>query len=207
VIRHLLHRAGLHLQPQLGEIDFAALQRACDFIRRPTRSQHCDWVGGFRLVIHGQSVWLAQWSSPLPWERPTQWPQIAGDQILPIPGTLLLANGWQLSSEVVADIGQAFAQAQRNQDPFQAWVDADKIHLPFSVRSRRPGDVIQPFGMHGRSVKISDLMINQKIPRAARAAWPVVVSGAQIAWVPGLRLAEPFQLTENSRSAIRLNCR
>jgi hypothetical protein len=54
------------------------------------------------------------------------------------------------------------------------------------------------------SVKISDLMINRRLPQRARSAWPLVLSGAQIAWTPGLHTAHAFRLTGASRSAVHL---
>jgi len=56
--------------------------------------------------------------------------------------------------------------------PHQAWVDADTVGSPLYVRARRPGDRFAPLGMDGHTMKLSDFMINVKIPRRARDRWP-----------------------------------
>jgi tRNA(Ile)-lysidine synthase len=89
-------------------------------------------------------------------------------------------------------------------DPFQAWLDADCVPTPLEVRSRQPGDMIQPLGMGGKRVKISDLMINEKIPGQARIHWPLICSGDIILWVPGLRVSEAARITPETRRVILL---
>ena len=42
------------------------------------------------------------------------------------------------------------------------------------TQPERRGTRIKPLGMEGHSVKISDLMVNVKMPRRARAGWPLV---------------------------------
>ncbi|MDD2201281.1 MAG: tRNA lysidine(34) synthetase TilS [Firmicutes bacterium] len=70
-----------------------------------------------------------------------------------------------------------------------AWVicDADKAEMDkLSVRPWEAGDRLAPFGMEGTK-KVSDIFIDEKIPRGHRAQWPVVVSGGEVIWVVGLR--------------------
>jgi tRNA(Ile)-lysidine synthase len=85
-----------------------------------------------------------------------------------------------------------------NSDPYQAWLDLDQLKTPLIVRSRRPGDRFQPLGMGGHSIKISDFMINARLPRQARAHWPLVLSGSEIAWLPGFRVGHPFRIRETT---------
>ena len=68
--------------------------------------------------------------------------------------------------------------------------DADRITWPLVMRARRPGDRMRPRGGRG-SRKISDLMIDAKIARAARATLPILTTADDIVlFVPGLRVAE-----------------
>jgi tRNA(Ile)-lysidine synthase len=58
------------------------------------------------------------------------------------------------------------------------------------VRAPRPGDRMHPRGGRG-SRKLSDLLVDAKVPRAARAGLPVVTTSAgTILFVPGLRPSE-----------------
>jgi tRNA(Ile)-lysidine synthase len=54
------------------------------------------------------------------------------------------------------------------------------------------------------SLKVSDLMVNLKIPHRVRDKWPVVTSANEIIWVPGMRLAHKCRLTEDTQTAVHL---
>jgi tRNA(Ile)-lysidine synthase len=83
-------------------------------------------------------------------------------------------------------------------------MDAGKATGNLSIRPVQKGDVFQPFGMNGQTMKLSDFFINIKLPHRARARWPVLMVGQQIAWVMGLRLANPFRVERATRQALRL---
>ena len=94
-----------------------------------------------------------------------------------------------------------------NADPYQAWLDADSLawgEPVLHLRTRREGDSFQPLGLGGHRVKLSDFFINTKLPRRARDGWPLVISGEAIAWIPGLRLAHPFRLQDDTRRIIHI---
>ena len=97
-----------------------------------------------------------------------------------------------------------FIQAQENGDSLTAWLDADLTEGRLRVRTVHAGDRFQPLGMSGASVKLQDFFVNVKLPRRARAKWPIFCVGDEIAWVVGLRLAHPFRVTENTRRALVL---
>jgi tRNA(Ile)-lysidine synthetase-like protein len=63
---------------------------------------------------------------------------------------------------------------------FGPWrIESDRTGLV--VRTRRPGDRLA-----GRSKKVQDVLVDAKVPRAARDTWPLVVSGDEVVAVPGL---------------------
>jgi len=53
-------------------------------------------------------------------------------------------------------------------------------------------------------VRLKDWMINVKVPRAIRDRLPLLVSGDQIAWVPGFRVGQPFIVRDETRRIIKL---
>jgi tRNA(Ile)-lysidine synthase len=59
--------------------------------------------------------------------------------------------------------------------------------------------------MHGSSLKLSDFFINLKLPRRARAHWPLLVDQEKIVWVPGYRLAHNVRLTDSTRQVVYLS--
>lgn len=74
------------------------------------------------------------------------------------------------------------------------------------VDTPQAGDLLCPFGMHGRSKKLSDLLNEAQIPLAERAQTPVVrtAPGGAIVWVAGVRLDDRFKCTATTRVALRL---
>lgn len=201
--RALFRRAVALLRPGLLDVDFEAIERAINFLESPPMTGQADLVAGVRLALEGELFWLARKEADLPG---LQWPQlpIGADFPLEIPGLLELPDGWRLVCELVDDPADGRRQAEANADPFQAWVDLEALSMPLRVRGRRAGDQFSPLGMGGHSLKLSDLMINLKVPRRARARWPLVVSGEAILWVPGFRLAHPFRIKTDTLHCVHL---
>jgi len=56
------------------------------------------------------------------------------------------------------------------------------------VRGRRPGDRLA-----GRRKKVQDLLVDAKVPRAERDAWPLVVSAGEVVAVPGVAEAPGWE--------------
>lgn len=61
------------------------------------------------------------------------------------------------------------------------------------IRNRRPGDRIQPLGSTER-LRVKDLLIARKVPRARRDHLPLMVIDGTIAWIPGITIDERFRL-------------
>jgi tRNA(Ile)-lysidine synthase len=93
--------------------------------------------------------------------------------------------------------------AARDEAPW-SWYDADRVRWPLVARLRRPGDRMRPRG-GGGSRKLSDLLIDAKIPRQARGALPVVVAGdGELLYVPGLRPSDAAAPTPSTRRLLGL---
>ena len=77
--------------------------------------------------------------------------------------------------------------------------DADQVGEEVIVRHWQAGDRFQPIGMKS-AVKLQDLFINAKIPRARRHELLVATTAAgEIFWVEGLRMAERFKVGPGTR--------
>ena len=57
-----------------------------------------------------------------------------------------------------------------------------------AVRTRRPGDRLA-----GRRKKVQDLLVDAKVPRIERDAWPLVVAGDEVVAVPGIAEAPGWE--------------
>ncbi len=72
--------------------------------------------------------------------------------------------------------------------------DADKVGSTIALRHWQPGDRLQPSGMR-KSVKLQDLLSNQKVPRPLRHRLTVATTArGELFWVEGLRIAEVRRL-------------
>lgn len=91
-----------------------------------------------------------------------------------------------------------------NKKPTLEFVDISKLSGgPLTVRSWRDGDRFHPFGMEGEK-KISDYLIDQKVPLDKKAGVLVVADGERIIWVCGMRLDERFRIEEGTEQALRM---
>ena len=82
---------------------------------------------------------------------------------------------------------------------------ANLLDWPLTARARKSGDRMRPRGGRG-SRKLSDLMIDARIARGARAGLPVVTSArGELLFVPGLRPAEIARPTTRTRRLVRID--
>jgi tRNA(Ile)-lysidine synthase len=82
-------------------------------------------------------------------------------------------------------------------------VSADVIGGELVVDSVRAGDRMRPFGMKG-SRKLSDLLIDDKVPKRLRQAVPVVRDGEEIVWLAGTRMSDAYRVSADTVKAFRL---
>jgi tRNA(Ile)-lysidine synthase len=87
--------------------------------------------------------------------------------------------------------------------PEVALLDADKLTFPLEIRRWQDGDSFEPFGMKGTK-KVSDLLIDQKVPVAEKRRQFVITSGGEIAWVAGRRLDNRFRIGPETENVLRI---
>ena len=84
-----------------------------------------------------------------------------------------------------------------------ALLDADRVTYPLTVRRWSDGDTFIPFGMTGRK-KVSDFLIDSKVSMAEKGRQFVLISNAEIAWLVGRRIADPFRITDSTERVLRI---
>ncbi|HEU4892570.1 MAG TPA: tRNA lysidine(34) synthetase TilS [Vicinamibacterales bacterium] len=123
---------------------------------------------------------------------------------LSIPGEVAVP-GWALSAARIEEPEEVTPPPARGNT---AVVAAAPLRGPLAVRSRRPGDVFRPLGMHGRGRKLQDFLVDRKIARADRDSLPLVVDqDDRIVWVVGQSVAEDFRVTGPKEGVILLKAR
>lgn len=92
----------------------------------------------------------------------------------------------------------ASGSQQPDRDALRLWVDVPAA-----------GDMLCPFGMHGRSKKLSDLLNEAHVPLAERAVTPVLrtTPGGAIVWAAPIRLDDRFKCTATSKVLVKLTFR
>ena len=84
-----------------------------------------------------------------------------------------------------------------------AQVDADKLKYPLTVRRWQEGDWFIPYGMSGRK-KVSDYLIDHKVPLPEKARQFVLLSGDEIVWLVGRRIDDRYRLTAETENVLRI---
>ncbi len=143
--------------------------------------KYMDLPRGLRLQTgYGQLILVRRVKAPNPS------PSLEGEHRLPLPASedeeVTEIPGWRITARLVA------SPDVRINDPLVASLSLDAIGDSPLIRTRRPGDRFQPFGMDGEK-KLQDFYVNEKIPREWRDRVPLVVSERGIAWVVGHRIA------------------
>jgi tRNA(Ile)-lysidine synthase len=192
--RTLLRQAARRLLGGLHDVSYRPIAAAAQFSRTATPGRSCQVTGGLSLVISAEQVRLV--TDAFRFQRPdSQFPLVQ-------PGGGLAA-GWRLEIYMVP-AAEWREPGQISASRWNVAVDADRLSSPLTVRSRRSGDRFAPLGMAGHHMKLSDFMVNEKMPVALRNQWPLVVSGDDIIWVAGLRLDERFRVRDETQHVVRL---
>jgi tRNA(Ile)-lysidine synthase len=85
----------------------------------------------------------------------------------------------------------------------RACFDYEKLEKPLAVRTRRPGDRLQPFGMQGTK-KLKKLLGELGVPGGERSRIALVTSNDQIIWIAGYRRAQAAPVTGQTRQVLIL---
>ncbi len=127
-------------------------------------------------------------------------PYLSGEWQLNIPGDTKI-TGWLVKTEIFKP---EEVRAEKNDNAYRAYLDLDRTGTGLSVRNRRSGDRFQPQGM-SQSKKLSEYMIDNRVPSYWREQVPLVYSPQQILWVVGWRIDERAKITANTKHVLRID--
>lgn len=97
-------------------------------------------------------------------------------------------------------------QASISTDASVACLDFDALQFPLTLRKWQPGDRFQPLGMQGTK-KLSDFLIDARVPLTAKNNVFVLCSGNEIAWVVGHRISQKFCVGPQTKTVYQLACK
>jgi tRNA(Ile)-lysidine synthase len=90
-----------------------------------------------------------------------------------------------------------------NPDKNIAAFDLDTLTFPLELRTWQQGDWFVPLGMKNRK-KISDFMIDSKIPLNLKDYLKVISNKTGIIWIVGQRLDDRFKIRNNTKNILEL---
>lgn len=85
----------------------------------------------------------------------------------------------------------------------RAYLDAKRIKFPICIRNWKAGDYFHPYGMQNRK-KISDYLIDVKMPVMEKENQLVVISNHEICWLLNQRIDDRFKITTETNEILLL---
>ena len=114
------------------------------------------------------------------------------------PGSYALPDGRTISVRLTAP-----PESWGSEPSFRACFDPATVPFPWTLRTFRPGDRFQPFGMTGTR-KVKDFFIDRKIPLLLRRQIPLLFSGEELIWVCGLRVSESGRVQPGTHEVVEV---
>ena len=188
--RYLLRAAAERLLGNAKDIEMRHIEEVISALTKPA-GKRLSLPGGLIFSIEYDSYLLAPDFAAL-----SPFPTLKGEVQLNIPGETVIP-GWRVEAAITNREGMT------EKGDFTAHLDLGKTGDKLVVRSRRRGDRFQPLGL-GQPKKLSEFMIDAKIPRAWRGKIPVVCSPSQIVWVVGWRIDDRVKVSEKTKQILCL---
>ncbi len=148
------------------------------------------YAHGFRLIRDRETLLLEPWKEGKMVSE--EWRVTRRDQTLNTP---LFDFSWEQVAYNQSGLSEHTEQ--------EAMLDGELVSFPLTIRKWAPGDKFVPLGMKGKK-KLSDFMIDQKIPLNLKERVFVVISNNEIIWVPGHRIDDRFKVTSKTKKLLRL---
>lgn len=90
-----------------------------------------------------------------------------------------------------------------NPDPRFAFIDMDKLDWPLALSTWKAGEHFFPLGMSSAK-KISDFLIDEKVPVYRKQNTRLLRSGKKVVWIPGMRLDHRFRITGDTENILKI---
>ncbi len=196
--RSMIRESVQRLRRTLRDVTFVQVENAVHVARDGTTGAQSTLPRGLMLTVGYSELTIGR---PCGVQPVPDWPLLAaGSEPTPVklPGrTPLPGSMWQMEIRAGhrADLPPDW---ESNNDPWRAFVDADRVGDPVWLRTRQSGDCYHPLGMGGRVVKLSNFLTNRKIPRSLRDQLPLLADGRGIVWVCGQRIDHRARIRDDT---------
>jgi tRNA(Ile)-lysidine synthase len=164
------------------------------FVANPPHSGHAHLMKTVHIYSAGPRLYLTR-ESDAPRAAPPSPLRVEA-----VPGRIAALS---FGASVELDLAAPPPAAERRTDPWSAWIDFDRVHMPLYLRAAAPADRILPLGAPNE-MRLSDFLARQHVPRFLRRIQPVLADDVRVVWVPGVRIHHAVRLTDHSQRALRL---
>ncbi len=189
--RALLRQAVQQLRSDTRDVDFVPIDNAARWIMSAQSGQTADLLAGLCVRVSGSILKVCAWetlslSSPISLQVPLSFNEA------------IRFDEWQITATVLDN--WSLEEIESNADSSVAYLDGSFDSL--TLRARRVGDRFEPLGMNGKTIKLSDFMINQKIPMEDRDRLPILVDGDNVLWVCGYRVSGRAKVSRQTQRVL-----
>lgn len=77
-------------------------------------------------------------------------------------------------------------------------------HPSFAIATRRPGQRFQPLGLRYQK-KLSEFLIDRKIPQELRDQLPLLICNGEVVWVAGVEVSEKYRVPPKPHSLFEIS--
>jgi len=200
--RRVIQIALKELLPLGYETNFEQIEEVINFIQHPNQGKHLELVSHLEISIEGNCLYFHKKGAQLP---DYSWPMIDREFHFNVnePGELKISTKWVIKTEFVP-MANIKLPNYSGQLLNVAFIDADKVNNDLLVRTQKPGDRYASLGLMGKSQKLSDFWINNKVPKRFRLTWPLILCEDQIIWIPGFQPSHDQRITDETKKVIKI---
>jgi tRNA(Ile)-lysidine synthase len=127
---------------------------------------------------------------------------VFGETVIKVPGvTKLVDMNYGVKTEILEIKNGFLEEFKENKTNYEEAVDLDKVCMPLTVRTRKPGDRFQPLGSRGAK-KIKAFFIDNKVPVMERDTVPIVTMNGEPIWIVGFRIDDRIRVSDETTNLL-----
>ena len=78
------------------------------------------------------------------------------------------------------------------------------MQFPLEIKKWQEGDYFEPFGMHGKSKKVSKFFKDEKLSILEKQNIWILYSDNQIVWILGMRQDNRFKIENTTKNILKI---
>jgi tRNA(Ile)-lysidine synthase len=200
--RRVIQIAINKILPSGNEINFDLIEKVISILEKPNQTRHLELVSNLELSLEGDCVFIYKKGAQLPHYK---WPNVCQNYSHKacVPGEWKISPKWNFKTENYA-ISEIRFPEYSGQLILFTFLNADALDKEIIIRTQLSGDRYSPLGLKGKSQKLSDFWINNKVPKRVRSTWPLVLCKDEIIWIPGFQPSYSHRITGETKKAVRM---